>query len=195
MSAEPDCSLGEWPERTPDAIWDGGAFLDGPGRRIPGVGMRLSRVSSLIVGMCNPQERAPLDASIPGSAGSLLWGMFRARLPEMTMQRYDMYIARTNACTGREWRPAEASEFCRKLRNIVPPDYSIMCLGREIADMMGASDEPLLWTQPHCWVSYFPHPSGLNRWFNDPVQRAAAEVFLEEYWYDRVLARGYPATV
>lgn len=195
MSAEPDYSLGEWSERIQPALSDGYSSLDGHGKRMPAVGPRPSEVSSLIVGMCNPQERAPMDASIPGSVGSQLWGMFRARLPEMTVQRYDMYIAKTNACTGREWRPEEAKEFCRKLKNIVPPDYSIMCLGHEIADMMGAPDEPLLWAQPHCWVSYFPHPIGERQWFHDPVQRAAAEVFLEEYWYDRILARDYPATV
>jgi uracil-DNA glycosylase len=34
-------------------------------------------------------------------------------------------------------------------------------------------------TGPRVWLAILPHPSGINRWYNDPQNRAAAALFLQ----------------
>lgn len=137
--------------------------------------------------MNDPRQTEALDPRPPGSAGERLWQMATARLG-LDIQQWRAYAARVNACLGSQWRPQEARPFVEGLVATSGEGYSIVCCGREIATMAGCPESPLEWRRlsSGCEVAYLPHPSGLCRWYNDPVHLAAAEIFLEETWHSRM---------
>lgn len=83
--------------------------------------------------------------------------------------------------TRREsWPAAEAAISAGWLLASAPEDRWLL-LGRRVAVAVGLARWTLL-----AWVRHegrsmavFPHPSGRNRWYNDPTHRAAAQRFLQ----------------
>jgi hypothetical protein len=56
-------------------------------------------------------------------------------------------------------------------------------LGKHVAATFGVDPEPMLsWRFAPLMVNYavVPHPSGVNRWYNDALNRAKAEQFLRK---------------
>jgi uracil-DNA glycosylase len=81
----------------------------------------------------------------------------------------------------------EAAEFLEWLKR-QDCDRTILLMGRGVAKAFGFGKrqylEPWVWTH-HVFV-VFPHPSGVNRWWNDPWNVHAAERMLGN------LVRGKP---
>lgn len=64
------------------------------------------------------------------------------------------------------------------------PPRKILLMGRKVRRAMGLNGQwmylgPGQFHWGH-WVYIFPHPSGINRWWNDPVNYAAAEKFMRD---------------
>lgn len=62
-----------------------------------------------------------------------------------------------------------------------------MVLGAPVNSIMRGGTEhelagPFVWTPDGHggWIAKVPHPSGLNHFFNDPMNRALLEVFMQE---------------
>lgn len=67
------------------------------------------------------------------------------------------------------------------------PGDLIVLLGREVVDAFGLADlHPLETVVRNAGAGptllAFPHPSGLNRWWNDPVNASSAQATLETLW-------------
>jgi len=97
---------------------------------------------------------------------------------------------RRNVLTSRTWdrkaaRDAGYAVWCSLDQRIVA------FLGRQVLDAVGAPAdvEPLKWCTPQGGIMqeggplrwcYIPHPSGLTRWYNEPANRVAVGLRLEQ---------------
>lgn len=137
----------------------------------------------LLLGMNNPLSDEPRFDLFPypeGSAGYRLWKM----LPDGTRRRdYLAAFERRNLLRAREWDGSAAREAARALL----PELAgrvVVVLGTQVRTALDLRPaEPLSFHEEvlGCgrlrWVA-FPHPSGRNRWFNQPENRARARELL-----------------
>jgi len=131
----------------------------------------------VVLGMNNPHSDVPQDVlspRFPGSAGCRLYQMVRDVDPTLSEADYLAYLDRRNLVTDGDWsrgRAAESGAFMVEslvglnvvmLGTLVPPALKL-CYG-------GAWYE---WTTTHTGMRYcvVPHPSGLNRIYNDVTYR------------------------
>ena len=149
--------------------------------------MRVVR-SFTVIGMNNPRSDDPthsLTTQPPGGTGHRLWQMARARtgIDEADWLRM---TDRRNLCAG-EWNREEA---WHKAREWYPElrDRTTVLLGADVSAQFPLSMGGILtWgremgTPPapaRPWI-LIPHPSGMNRWYNDAGNRAAVEVLLAD---------------
>lgn len=146
-----------------------------------------------IVGMCHPQhaddERALWPAPV-GVAGWRLWRMAHERTG-VTRWQWICGTERTNLCTL-TWDRGLAIERARAL---VPrlEGHTALLLGIDVvAAFRAIVDAPLLRPlEPLPGRPWFdiPHPSGLNRWYNDAAHRVATELLLEDLVLDHEMMR------
>lgn len=135
----------------------------------------------VVVGMTNPLSRDPRHAlwtQPPGCTGHRLWQMATART-DIGESEWLAMTERLNLCTGKWDRRAaiaRAGELWEHLR-----DRTVVVLGvqpwlamRREGDLLTG---PLEWLPDREWVN-IPHPSGLCRWYNSGVCRAAVEILL-----------------
>jgi len=87
---------------------------------------------------------------------------------------------RVNMVNATRWSAAAALERLPEVQEIVGDRYAVL-LGAQVAGLWGIDLLPLRWQGR---LAYLPHPSGRSRWYNDPVSRCAAEIFLEELYTD-----------
>jgi hypothetical protein len=134
----------------------------------------------LIVGMDNPYSQNPKYALFPAPrncTGWRLWQMLNRTLG-VSRQEYVTWAERTNLCEGR-WSVSAARQRWASLQSSVEGRDCVL-LGRAVATAAGLPEaSPLLWTD-YCGgrVAMLPHPSGLNRWYNDPANMRMAESFM-----------------
>jgi len=152
-------------------------------------------IKPLLLGMNNPLSDDPHFDLYPyprGCAGYRLWQM----LPEgTTRSQYLDAFERRNLLRAREW----SSRMAREAADGILPQLVgrlVVVLGRDVRSALGLSPaEPLSINEEHVigggpgfdlrWLA-FPHPSGRNRWFNDPENyleacRVLTKVFLGAY--------------
>ncbi len=142
----------------------------------------------LLVGMNNPLSRSPDDALVPwpaGCTGHRLYSMLHAACGA-TEEEYLTAFERTNLLVGVGWSDHQARCAAEKLAaSGVLSGRKVVALGRGVQKALG-----LPWLLPmqtaHVMASIagttstkfilMPHPSGANRWYNDPenVRRAGA---------------------
>lgn len=78
---------------------------------------------------------------------------------------------------GDLWPVAEARERARSIRLT----GDVLFAGRRVAGAFGVSAPYLEWVPFRGKrAAVFPHPSGINRWWNDPARAAEAGRFLRE---------------
>lgn len=124
----------------------------------------------------------PLELTLAGSTGR--------NLCAIAGWDWDTYLAVTDRRNLFDTpMPAWLSDVARSRALVLAPDiegHRILLLGARVARAFGVAAEP-----PYAWfwqrVGYpdlrlarIPHPSGLNRVWNDPAERARARAFLEK---------------
>lgn len=144
----------------------------------------------ILLGMNNPLSRRPEHALYPapsGCTGWRLWSMLHARTGA-TKHEYLEVFDRRNLLSSQQWKMADARQaaegLCGELESVRPELLTVVVLGAEPAAALGLSPQPLILPFHRGGVLYrrLPHPSGRNLWYNDPAQRAVAELLLEELY-------------
>lgn len=139
----------------------------------------------LFVGMNNPLSMNPALALFPEPArcsGWNLWQLMSARTG-VTQEQYLSAFHRVNMVMGR-WDVKVARKWWEDNAETIRGEYDLVVfLGsatRRAAGVRGM-DLPALGARGS--LGAIPHPSGLNRWYNSPLNRTAAELFLEELYH------------
>lgn len=135
-------------------------------------------------------ERVTLVGQAPGrNGGEPLAGAIGRRLASLCALTYEEYLeafGRVNVLdrwpgrsgSGDSFPMREAREAGRLLLDV--HRGPLVALGTAVADCLGFPRHHLCrWLQAEGRaVAVVPHPSGRNRWWNDPANREAAGVFL-----------------
>lgn len=143
----------------------------------------------VLVGMNNPLSEKPEHALYPmpsGATGHRIWQMLHERTGA-SRAAYLRAFDRRNVLDSRTWN-REAARSAGLTMWLSLEGRTVVLLGREVLRAMGLGQTaPLEWhldTQRWC---YMPHPSGLNHWYNDPVNWAAASLRLEQLYEESAL--------
>lgn len=139
----------------------------------------------VLIGMNNPLRTEPhfaLYPAPPRCTGHRIWQMLHERTGCSTRDYLRSFDRRNllDELTWDERRAREASAgLWRELEG-----RRVAVLGASVRRVLWLVDSPPLRWQHTDGVDWFllPHPSGLNRWYNDPVCREAAALRLEEMY-------------
>lgn len=142
----------------------------------------------LLLGISNPYSDRRQDAlspEFPGSAGARLFEIAGVQLDE-----YERAFVRDNVFLHGDDARCLASRIRKTVRVVRRhsrgvEELRVVALGRLVGTALGRAEAPwLAWKEIYMptvtvWgttvhVAVMPHPSGLNRWYNDPsnVERA-----------------------
>lgn len=147
----------------------------------------------ILLGMNNPLSRRPEHALYPepsGCTGHRIFMMLKSVLPEISEEDYLSKFDRRNMLVGEEWKLELARHAAADIWPLTR-GRKIVMLGAQVCRAMGLSNgsravPPLCWqtvaTYGGAQWAQVPHPSGLNRWYNQPGNRAAAAAFLAELY-------------
>jgi uracil-DNA glycosylase len=138
----------------------------------------------------------------PGrGSGGPCEGRFGRKLAELFGCTYDEYIAGTERanvlkrwpgkCGKGDAFPMKKARLAarRMVRSLA--GKRVLLLGKRTAEAFGLEDGYLSWSKKFVKngafpdVAVVPHPSGINRWFNDGVNRAACRGFMQQAWRAR----------
>lgn len=141
----------------------------------------------MLVGESNPypgtQALAPVNSSCTGYR---IWAMINSVAP-LTHEEYTAAFDRLNLCAG-GWSSVEAVEVARDIKSSAEPGSTVVLLGQRVSHLFGMKG-----TNPSILggVRYFeiPHPSGLNRYYNDKVLRREVAVFLASLYRETKICR------
>ena len=118
--------------------------------------------------------------------GETLGGRCGARLASCAGMTLTEFLARTDRVNLLEywtdgWRMLEARERCKDLVNDIAAHRRTVLLGRWVAAAFRNKAPLFDWTDAFrdggSLIAVAPHPSGRNRWWNDPENVARAQVF------------------
>lgn len=145
----------------------------------------------LLLGMNNPLSDDPEYDLYPYPEGCTGWRLWKM-LPDGTPRtQYLEAFDRRNVLHSRAWDRQAARQAGQKLL----PELMgrvVVVLGSDVRAALGLPPaEPLLMSEYPIqaggveddlrWVA-FPHPSGRNRWFNDPGNQFAARQLFQALW-------------
>lgn len=145
----------------------------------------------VLVGMNNPLSADPAHALYPhpdNCTGWRVWQMVRLVAGDATRAQYLAAFERVNVLPGRVWDRRAAMLAGPRLRQeLVEAGRTFVALGAATRE---ALDMPL--TEPGEWREYasgaatawLPHPSGRNRWYNDPWNKGAAVRLLGDLYLE-----------
>lgn len=141
-----------------------------------------------LVGMNNPHSADPRFALAPhprGVAGHNLWRMTN-EVCGVPRAQYMRTLHRINLCVGEDYDPTAARDAAEKLWPMLEGTRVIL-LGDAVRKSCWLPKLELFNWYERDGVKWcqLPHPSGLNRLYNDPLVRLAAGLRLE-----REVARG-----
>lgn len=138
----------------------------------------------VIIGMNNPLSSDPKYALFPhppGCTGYRLWKMLEARTGVFRAE-YIQVFERRNLVPTKEWCAVTANV---NARSMLPElgGRTVLLLGNEVRKAFGV---PPLLVHPQeiggvTWRQ-LPHPSGRNRWYNDPENVRLAEVLMQDLY-------------
>lgn len=85
---------------------------------------------------------------------------------------------------GDAFLPSE--EDAMRAASAVAGRWRVVLLGRRVAGLFGRGRAPYLSTfeEMGAGIMVFPHPSGVNRWWNDPANVSAAGAALRLWLFD-----------
>lgn len=139
----------------------------------------------LLIGMNNPLSPHPRHALYPdpvGCTGHRIWVM----LNERTGADQDQYLEafdRINLVIG-QWDRAQAKAKARSLMASGElRGRTVVLLGEKVREAFSL-DKYLIHPQLIDGVMFrqLPHPSGLNRWYNEPVNMSMAGMLLADLY-------------
>ncbi len=149
--------------------------------------MSLGASRLMFVGECPSRTGDPSDP-LGGRCGIRLAGMmgidletYRASVERMNL--YQRWLG-SRSDRGDVWPFMRARARAQRLHGRLS-SRTVVFMGKRVADAFGLRGVDYLE-----WVDWFdaacilPHPSGRNRWWNDPVHRMRAERFLWELGRD-----------
>ena len=91
-------------------------------------------------------------------------------------------IKRRNLCTGR-WGMARARNAAATLQQLFPfPGHKLVLLGANVCAAFNLVFTPFSTAEREDWEYYviLPHPSGLNRLWNEPGAFTRAQIFMKQ---------------
>lgn len=135
----------------------------------------------VLVGECAPRGGEPLDPRAPNGSGSRLYELVSDKV---SVEEFARAFGRVNVCAGPTFDADEARAFA----SAAPADWrgaTAVLLGGKVARAFGQKFQPICLPRivsGGFTVRTLPHPSGLDRWYNDAANRAlAAELLYELY--------------
>jgi len=149
----------------------------------------------ILVGMNNPQGNKPLFPWPPNCTGYRIWEMLYEKTGCLRLE-YLKSFDRINMVDGITYSPAAARARREAVLEALEGRTAVL-LGRAVCAALAAPPTP--WLLPtwlgHSGVVYqIPHPSGLNRWYNDSNNRDAVSSLLAELYTDYRLSVGLPVS-
>jgi hypothetical protein len=131
----------------------------------------------VLLGMNNPHSSDPRDVlspRFPGSAGCRLYQMVRDVDPTLSENDYLAYLDRRNLVTDGDWSRGRAAEAgMTMVESLV--GLNVVMLGTLVPPALGLRYNSAWyeWTTTHTGLRYCvaPHPSGLNRIYNEVSYR------------------------
>ena len=142
----------------------------------------------ILLGMADPHSDDPRHALAPdppGCSGWRLWKMlYEARGVEK--DEYLVRFDRRNLCGGRSWDADAAVIRGRELAaTLAGSGRTVVALGQRVWWALGFKRVPApkpassVHSNGCRWI-YLPHPSGMNVWYNDALNRWTAGALLAE---------------
>lgn len=155
------------------------------------------RTQHIIIGLSNPYGGEsgtiePLSPHVPGSAGARLFQIAGVELEayERTFKRDNLFLYAAHPNNFAQ-RVRDAVRTVRRNIDSEADHVRVIALGREVGDALGLSTTPwfrwipltfesILASNPNQVISgaVMPHPSGLNRLYNDNLMVEQARGFL-----------------
>lgn len=142
----------------------------------------------ILLGMNNPHSADPAHALYPspeGCSGHRLWKMIY-EASAMTRAEYVRLFDRRNLCQG-SWNARAAPALGDEFRKSLVPGTRVVVLGQKVWRALGLN---MTTVRPRTRVRdskfsfyYLPHPSGLNQYYNDAMNRWWAGRFLADLVY------------
>ena len=148
----------------------------------------------LLIGMNNPLSTRPgheLYPYPPGCTGHRLYSMLEARTGARRGQYLEAF-ERRNLVIGAKFDRREANNRASDMvEELEGSGRTIVLLGNSVREAFNRALEgqlpPLLvhpTTVGGCVWRQIPHPSGLNRWYNEPEHVKVVELLMEELYVE-----------
>lgn len=133
-----------------------------------------------------PGRDVPCGPSLSGRAGRMLAGlagMRETRLRELAVFENVLKFWPGKAGKGDAFPMSLAREAAAGFA--FAPGETVLLVGRKTAEAFGVRGSFLEWRPFHRGhVAIFPHPSGINTWWNDGGNRRRATLFLRRFLRD-----------
>lgn len=138
----------------------------------------------VLLGMNNPVSSNPDHALYPHPPGCAGYNL--QQMSGLSRSEYLRLFDRQNLISGRAWNEAEARAARPELRERLA-GRTVVLLGSPVNSAMRAGTDhelaPIFVWRPDGhggWMAKVPHPSGLNRQYNQPLVRECLAIFMQE---------------
>lgn len=141
----------------------------------------------MIVAMNNPQGSHPLWPDPPMCAGWRLWKMLEF-YTGASKEEYLRTFERRNLSSSRKWDPAEARRNAPIIRSQFSDRKVVIC-GVDTLRALELFNVPKFYSwrkMDDFQYVLIPHPSGLNRIYNDPAYVLMTSLVLAELYNENV---------
>lgn len=147
----------------------------------------------MLIGMNNPLSSDPEHALYPhppGCTGNRIFRMLAGEIPGITEDQYLERFDRRNLIGGRAWPVGVGAKQHHRLaaqsflKELEGSERRVVLLGRDVQAAFDVRLPPLSYERARAgwWVICLPHPSGLNRWYNEGSnEREAARLLARLY--------------
>lgn len=142
----------------------------------------------ILIAMNNPISSRPEHALFPAPAGSSGHRLFRmvAARTEINRAQYTHGFRRMNLWPETAWDKKAAMAAGPDVWAALSREHSrVLVFGVEVRKALGMPDDTpeAMWcTRDGVRWAWLPHPSGRCHWYNEPNNKLAAELLLEELW-------------